>query len=299
LLEGRLPAHCKVAEIGCGVGRMTRAFAAQFGEVHAIDISPVMIERARGRLEDCKNVRLHVGSGDSLAPLAGASIDLVFSYIVFQHIPSKPAIENYVREASRVLRLGGVFKFQLNGDQSSAYQAHERTSWQGETFSLQEAEAMLCRHGFSLLAAEGIGTQYFVVTARKGDVTAESGVRPYILAGEAWAADQLLEGFGEAVDQSWRPMAERSRARLGLPKGREVGFFAGIYFWPEAGWQPREMRFRLDGDDSSLRVSGPGDQYFEFELGSAPPGTDVTVDIEIVPACAKRPAFRCMGLIGR
>jgi hypothetical protein len=201
--------------------------------------------------------------------------------------------------SARPTGLVGVFKFQLNGDQSSAYEAHERTSWQGETFSLQEAEAMLCRHGFSLLAAEGVGTQYLVLTARKGDPPAESGLRPYILAGESWAADQLLEGFGEAVDQSWRPMAERSRARLGVPQGGEVGFFAGIYFWPETGWQPREVRFRLGGDNSSLRVPGPGDQYFEFALGSAPHGTNVNVEIEIVPACAKRPAFRCMGLIGR
>ena len=45
--------------------------------------------------------------------------DFTFSFVVFQHIPSKAMIENYVRETARVLRPGGLFKFQLQGDPSA------------------------------------------------------------------------------------------------------------------------------------------------------------------------------------
>ena len=124
LLEGRPARTARVAEIGCGVGRMTRAFAEAFAQVDALDVSPVMLDEARALLGPYPNVRLHLGSGYDLAGIPDSSCDLVFSYIVFQHIPSREAIAGYVREAARVLRPGGVFKFQVNGDQSPEYRAH-------------------------------------------------------------------------------------------------------------------------------------------------------------------------------
>ena len=41
--------------------------------------------------------------------------DFAFSVIVFQHIPSREIIENYVREVHRLLRPGALFKFQVQG----------------------------------------------------------------------------------------------------------------------------------------------------------------------------------------
>jgi 2-polyprenyl-3-methyl-5-hydroxy-6-metoxy-1,4-benzoquinol methylase len=52
LLNGADPRDCRVLEIGCGVGRMTRWFAASFGEVHGIDIATEMIGQARDHYLD-------------------------------------------------------------------------------------------------------------------------------------------------------------------------------------------------------------------------------------------------------
>jgi hypothetical protein len=41
--------------------------------------------------------------------------DFAFSTIVFQHIPSRDVIYNYVREVHRLLRPGALFKFQVQG----------------------------------------------------------------------------------------------------------------------------------------------------------------------------------------
>ena len=46
----------------------------------------------------------------------GGEFDFAFSTIVFQHIPSRDVIENYVREVHRLLRPGALFKFQVQGD---------------------------------------------------------------------------------------------------------------------------------------------------------------------------------------
>ena len=278
LLNGSQPNSCRVVEIGCGIGRMTQWFARDFGFVDALDVSPAMIEGARRRLGHLPNVAFHLGSGSDLVPLADGSSDLVFSYIVFQHIPSREVIGNYICEAARVLKDGGTFKFQLNGDQSPAVLAHEPDTWLGATFTEPEAVSMLAHAGFSVVATEGVGKQYFVITARKGGPLRQ---RSYILPGETWAEPFLLEGFGDAVDRSWRPMAARARVRL---EGCGTRLYLGLYFWPES------CRHVLAMGGRSFEVTEPGDHYFEC------PGAPGEIALELDPAPTKPPAFRVIGI---
>jgi len=100
-------------EIGCGIGRMTRCFAEDFRETTGVDVSAEMIGRARAAAPP--GSRFLLGAGVDLAGVREASVDFVFSFIVFQHIPEKQVILNYFREAGRVLRPGGLFWIHLNG----------------------------------------------------------------------------------------------------------------------------------------------------------------------------------------
>ncbi len=296
LLDARPPGLCRALEIGCGIGRMTRWFAAAFGHVDAVDVSPAMLERARERLRGCGNVGLHQGSGYDLAGLPDSAYDLVFSYIVFQHIPSRAAIDRYVAEAARVLRPGGAFKFQLNGDQSPAYRAHERDTWLGETFTEAEARAMLDRAGFSVLMAEGAGTQYFVLTARKGIEEPAPGPRPYIFPGEPWAAAQLGEGWGDAVDASWRGVGPRSTALVAVPGPGPARFFMGLYFWPDDPHREHRIEITIGGAHAgAATLAGAGDQYLELSVDAG--GFAAEVGLAITPPCEPRyaPAVRCLG----
>lgn len=98
-----------VVEIGCGIGRLTRAIAPEVGVVHAFDISAEMLRRAK---EGCPaNVLLHLAEGDNLRPLADSSADLVLAYCVLQHLPSYEALANYLREMARVARPGALIAF--------------------------------------------------------------------------------------------------------------------------------------------------------------------------------------------
>ena len=98
-------------EIGCGIGRLLRYFALIFDKVYGVDVSPEMIRKAKEYLDVNPKIETFCGDGSSLKPIADQSIGFVFSYVVFQHIPSFEVIRNYVHEARRVLRPGGVFKF--------------------------------------------------------------------------------------------------------------------------------------------------------------------------------------------
>lgn len=271
LLNGRPEHECRVVEIGCGAGRMTQFFAG-FAEVHAFDVSPEMIERGRARLGD--GIRWHVGSGAALEPLADASIDLVFSYIVFQHVPSRDVIASYVADAARVLRAGGWFKFQLSG----ADFPHEPDTWLGVSFGEAEARAMAERAGLTVVAVEGPGTQYMTLTTRKGPAPPHT----FVLPGEPWAAAHLIEGFGDAVDRSWRPMHSLARVRIDPPEGAR-GLYLGLYFWPES--TPAVLRV----NGVALDVGEAGDHFWVVPIAPSP-----EIELALDPA-RRAPAFRIIG----
>ncbi|HYM13156.1 MAG TPA: class I SAM-dependent methyltransferase [Bryobacterales bacterium] len=299
LLNGRPAKACRVVEIGCGVGRMTRWFAEDFLQVHGLDISAEMVERARLRLRGFPNVALHMGSGHDLQGLPDGGFELVFSYIVFQHIPSREVIESYVRESARVLRPGGFFKFQVQGDLSAEYRRQKRDTWMGETFSAAEVDQVLPAAGFSRIASEGAGTQYFLITARKGSAFDRPGIQPYIYPGETWAEEQLLEGWREPVGASWRCVWARSRTLLAAPPGERRRLFAGLYFRPAEPFEP--LDFSIAVNDVILErahiVKG-GD--YDWNLG-VPAGVlvggdaRVTMVIDPPPDPSIGPAIRCLG----
>jgi len=113
--QGQDPATMRVLEIGCGAGRVTRALARVFGEVHAVDVSGEMIARAREALAGLPNAFVYQNNGMDLSVVPDLPFDFAFSVIVFQHIPSRSVIENYFREISRLLRPGALFKVQVHG----------------------------------------------------------------------------------------------------------------------------------------------------------------------------------------
>lgn len=160
ICQGKDPKQMRVLEIGCGAGRVTRALAEIFGEVHGVDVSGEMVARAREALRDCPNAFVYQNNGMDLSVLpAGLVFDFAFSCIVFQHIPSREIIENYVREVNRVLRPGGLFKFQVQGD--TRVRSSPEDTWIGVPFSDEQAVEMAHRCGFEPRYRHGAGQQYF------------------------------------------------------------------------------------------------------------------------------------------
>jgi SAM-dependent methyltransferase len=157
--HGADPKQIRVLEIGCGAGRVTKALASVFGEVHAVDVSPEMIRLAREKLEATANVHLYVNSGIDLAVLPDVPFHFAFSFIVFQHIPDKAVIENYIREVYRVLAPGALFKFQVDG--GVLQERGPANTWHGAAFTENEMHEIAARCGFELRYTEGAGTQYF------------------------------------------------------------------------------------------------------------------------------------------
>jgi SAM-dependent methyltransferase len=176
-----------VVEIGCGIGRLTRAVARKARTVRAIDVSPRMIELARLYGGDQANIEWLVGDGRTLAPIADASLDGCISHVVFQHIPDPEITLGYIREMGRVLRPDGWAAFQISNDaaihrrrgfgqrlrsrllavvkRGPRGQAHP--AWLGSAVDLAELERTARDAGLSVERIVGQGTQYCQVLLRR------------------------------------------------------------------------------------------------------------------------------------
>ncbi len=113
------PSTATLLEIGCGVGRFMRPLACRFKHVTGIDISRVMLTRARRYCVGLPNITYLLNDGTSI-PLPDASVDYCVSAGVFQHITDAEVIVNYLREALRVLAPGGLLLFQFEGNRTAA-----------------------------------------------------------------------------------------------------------------------------------------------------------------------------------
>jgi len=173
-LESQLPrlrGKSAALEIGCGPGRLMRPMSRHFAEIHGVDVSDEMVRLARERLRDTPNAYPHHGSGAGLELFTDNSFDFVYSYAVFQHIPSREVVFHYLREAHRVLRSGGVLRCQLNGlpGHPREHEALPYNTWSGVRIAPGEIAQFARDYGFQLLALEQIWTQYMWITCRKWD----------------------------------------------------------------------------------------------------------------------------------
>lgn len=137
----RLGRADRVLEIGSGVGRMTRRLAEQVSSVIATDVSDEMLARARRNLADLNNVEYVEVSGEGDLPVPDAAIDVVFSYITMQHVPTAAAQERYFAEALRVLAPGGwaLIQFRRSGV------VPRLLDWVGHVFHLTRGHRTLNR----------------------------------------------------------------------------------------------------------------------------------------------------------
>ncbi len=148
-----------VVEIGCGVGRVGKALAAHVKSWTGCDASGAMVSHANRRLADIANARAIEISGHDLQPLADASVDVVYSTVVFMHLDEWDRFR-YIQEAMRILRPGGRFwcdnisittenGWKYFAEHCEAFKPLERPTHIAKCSTPQELETYLKRAGFT------------------------------------------------------------------------------------------------------------------------------------------------------
>lgn len=100
-------------EIGCGVGRLMLPMSVFADHLYGVDISQEMLKIANRSISrwPLKNMTTILGDGVSL-PVKDLTMDFVYSMLVFQHLELQTVI-CYLSEAYRILKQGGVLRFQF------------------------------------------------------------------------------------------------------------------------------------------------------------------------------------------
>jgi len=149
------PKSAKVVEIGCGIGRISEFIAQDFSEVSGIDISEEMVSQAKTRLCRIKNLHFFPTSGLNY-PFPNDYFDFAFSFIVFQHMPSKAVVKKNFEEIFRVLKPGGLAKIQVRGIEV------KKGDWfYGPAFSLQDVFDLIKGLKLNLIHHQDEGEKYF------------------------------------------------------------------------------------------------------------------------------------------
>lgn len=203
-LANLVPPDASVLEIGCGTGRVMQHLAATCERLQGIDISEAMVAKGRARLARLPNVSFHVGNGYDLAPFETDSMDLVYSLYAFQHMPKTTAY-NYLVESARVLRPGGLLRFQvpniLNEAHFLAFHHFSQPYFVEHPYPMNyytpsEILSLLGHAGFRL---EDLDDRMMVVARRTADVTASETIRDRVARFEH---PQLIEQLAERAERS-------------------------------------------------------------------------------------------------
>lgn len=148
----------EVLEIGCGIGRVGEVLAGRCRQWIGADVSEQMLGHLSRRLADRPNVRTVVLNGYDLRGVPSASVDVVYSTVVFPHLEDWERYR-YVKEAMRVLRPGGrllIDNYNILSDlgwqiflsNEEYYHPRVRPPSVGRGSTPQELEAYLQRAGF-------------------------------------------------------------------------------------------------------------------------------------------------------
>lgn len=147
---GVLEKYAKTLEVGCGPGRIQWALSkcGMNLEVHGTDFSPSMIRLARANVP---TAIFAVGNGKDLSHYENNSFNLIYSFVVFQHVDEE-IFHGYVREANRVLKPNGFLIFQIQSSEGMiGYERPRGHPWLLRHYTREEINEILKRAGFSSL----------------------------------------------------------------------------------------------------------------------------------------------------
>jgi ubiquinone/menaquinone biosynthesis C-methylase UbiE len=160
-----LTPEATVLEVGCGIGRLMKPVAEKVKQVYGLDFSDQMLKESKEYLKDSPNAETLKVQGDWSFRVMSNSMDLVYSVIVFQHIPERLIIEKYMAEIYRVLKPGGIVRIQTLKAPPPNSGFH---GFHGHTFKDMDSFKRLFNKFTIIETQEGLGHKDWLwVTAQK------------------------------------------------------------------------------------------------------------------------------------
>jgi SAM-dependent methyltransferase len=163
-----LSPHSRIADIGCGYGRVLPLLRdAGFRNLAGVDPAPAMIASARERVPEAELLVMH---DPAVVPMADASLDAALVIGVLTAIPSDQGQRTLLSECARVLTPGGLLclaDFWIQHDERNRVRYEQGLARHGVWGVFDLPEGVTLRHhsperlaeltaGFERLALEDI-----------------------------------------------------------------------------------------------------------------------------------------------
>lgn len=207
-----------ILEIGCGIGRVGEILAPRCQKWIGCDVSANMLQHADQRLASFSNVQLVEISGYDLQPIPDASVDVVYSTVVFMHLDEWERY-NYIKEAARILKPNGrifVDNFNLRAPEGwDIFLTHwrvpppQRPAHISKASTPQELEVYLQRAEFADIQVHENGA-WVQAYARRPEVVSEVGGIHYTTANLASAPDPHIATLEQELARLHRVVAEKN-----------------------------------------------------------------------------------------
>ena len=104
-----------VLDIGCGTGLISLALSPWVKEIHGLDISPKMIERAKKNCSEATNISFGVGKITDLE-IPPKTFNKVLAYSVLQYLSNEDEVLKAFQSLAMVLPENGVALYAANPD---------------------------------------------------------------------------------------------------------------------------------------------------------------------------------------
>ncbi|HYC76690.1 MAG TPA: class I SAM-dependent methyltransferase, partial [Planctomycetota bacterium] len=291
----------RVVDLGCGLGRLMRPLAPHCREIVGVDISTVMLDGARARLADLRNVRFLETDGGSLAGVEDGSVDFLFSLLCLIHV-DKRAAYRYLLEIRRVLKPGARCRLQfhdlLTPEGFAKFRGIVRSDYPLEFYTEEELRLKLASAGLDPLVVER-GAEYLYVTAVAGsaeawkdafarDVTCTATVGTGFFAGPTARLDapgRLVVRLRSASKEARTLGTLISVTPRGAPPG-VPGWFLNEGVAPLNPDGETELAFHYGGDGRTLelRVDGRPAPHSSTFVGDRKGGGPAELHVGLLPS---------------
>ena len=110
----------RALDFGCGPGRLTQPLVKYFDEVHGVDISFSMIERANKYNRHKNKCVYHVNEKDNLRLFKENYFDFIYTTTTLENMEPKYA-KRYIKEFLKILSHQGLLIFQIPSQKIKKY----------------------------------------------------------------------------------------------------------------------------------------------------------------------------------
>lgn len=158
-----------VLDVGCGTGNLTRALLGRLGpdgRVIALDISPVMLERARQKIVDPRVAWMQAPA--HRLPVAEAACDRILCFSAWPHFERQEAV---VSEFYRVLRPGGYAHILhlISREEVNRVHGQAHPSVRADLLApVRDVAALFEQGGFVVLATADDACRYLLTVQKEG-----------------------------------------------------------------------------------------------------------------------------------